>query len=363
MKTVIYPLLLVAGALALTAPAHAQSSGRQETLAQLAGDVKHWVGGRGNEIRLGALEGDPQPAANAAPGLCLELGRMLAALKVAVTAKARFELRGKYELKKDSETSRLVVELTAWIVDTKLSGRVVVRLRPRDFTYVEEVVALLGLTVSLDPEAPDAQREKVIADSRDDEREAPIRGTQALGKAKGRYAVEVLVKEGKDRFQALTPRSQKGCAYVALSRADVYAVRLTNHSGQEAAVELFIDGLNVFTFSEMADRKGYPRLLLPPGGSATLKGWPLNLKESKEFLVTGYPRTAAFTQGIRPGSLGVITATFAPAYEKGKKPKGAKSAAGPYGTGFGERIETRFKAIPREFGPVADCVTVRNAVK
>src|SRR5206468_1525332 len=97
---------------------------------------------------------------------------------------------------------------------------------------------------------------------------------------------------------------------------DIYEVRVTNNSTEEAAVTLTIDGIDVFAFSDIKDAKtGKPRFshyIVAPKTSHTIVGWHKTNAVSLGFLVTEYGKGAS-SQLKSTGDVGVLTVTFSSA--------------------------------------------------
>jgi hypothetical protein len=177
--------------------------------------------------------------------------------------------------------------------------------------------------------------------------------------------VEILVG-GK----ALTPTDDDGFGLVTLKREQTYAVRLVNRSAIEVAVRLSVDGLNIFTFSELRQKEGpyqgaplYDMVLIPPKGEVIIPGWHRNNSTSYKFKITEYAATAAAKMG-KATDIGTITATFCAAWEKtppADEPDGSR-APGDDGTGFGESTSVKYTPVQRTIGAVRASVAVRYKV-
>ncbi len=361
-----YLAAALAGLTLLSGPALADDGTRHEVLAKLATRVKKLLEGRSaDEVRLGVLAGDRQPEANAGPGLMYDFQRVLASLKVKVSDKAAFEVRGRYEMvhrknKDDGPDGIMSVELELELFwHTK--GEVVARIKGY-FTYREDVLEVAGLTVSLSGNPSAEEVNKTLKAATDDEKKVFIDGSNVSAAKGSPYGLELLMKTPAG-YTPVKPVAKKGEAYAELHKDAVYAVRITNNSKYEAAVRLSIDGLNVFSFAKgiKADEKdGYPRILIPAGASRLVKGWPIDLEGSREFLVAAYPDTAAAIKLKRPdANLGLVSVTIVPCWEKGKTPEEFKAARTPLGTGFGEPVKTPLKIVHREFAKSPTAIHIR----
>src|SRR5206468_2703941 len=125
------------------------------------------------------------------------------------------------------------------------------------------------------------------------------------------YAVEVSVKSD-GRYLPRPAEEEKGTAFVPLGPREVFAVNLVNGSDHDAAVELMLDGLSVFAFS---DSPAYRHLVVPRRGSTLVRGWHRTNRLSEAFVITDYPRSAVAELLANPDRVGTITATFAAAWD------------------------------------------------
>src|SRR5262249_52824567 len=136
------------------------------------------------------------------------------------------------------------------------------------------------------------------------------------------------------------------------------------------AVELKIDGLSMFQFSELrhpdGPRKGEPlynSLILAPRSHFDVKGWHRTNERSTEFKVAAYDETgAALLQ--QAANLGTVTANFRASWPKDQpppadEPSKPKSTTSGDGTGFGKSFEQKFKEVERSVGVIRSSVSVR----
>jgi hypothetical protein len=168
---------------------------------------------------------------------------------------------------------------------------------------------------------------------------------------------------------------------VPIQRGETYAVRLINDSDLEAAVQLRIDGLSMFSFSELRQpgkirdkmgmlvenpKKGEPLysvVILAPKRDAVIPGWHVNNKKSDSFLVTEFAKSGAAL--LKPtGGIGTISATFQAAWEKDALPPkdepGKKRGVGSGdATGRGPEVAKEYKEVQRELGVIRDVISVR----
>jgi hypothetical protein len=225
------------------------------------------------------------------------------------------------------------------------------------------LAALFGLTFQRPSPGPGGVEdgravERALVDSFARPR-APISGARILAAPRSPYAIEILVKGQEQPYRARTPTDDEGLAFVPIRRGEAYAVRLINNSPHEAAVSLTIDGLSMFAFSES---KKASRIIVPAGGSTTIRGWHRTDRESNEFLVTEYAKGAAALLKSDPSKVGTITATFAAAWEKKRpedEPPPPPSAPADDATGLGKKVEVKFTRVNRQVGVTRAAISVR----
>jgi hypothetical protein len=268
------------------------------------------------------------------------------------------KVEGAYRLVSDGD--QFIFKLTARVVDGQAGGKVL-KVYPSPAHRVsglQEIAPLTGLTLA-DVGAgvsPEKEHEAVVGG-----RNTPsvdISGARLRAKPGGRYAVEIHVKSGDDYFPR-EPKNVGGKAYARLDRGEAFAVKLINDTDDDAAADLSLDGLSMFAFSQ---RKGYRNVLVPKRGSVLIKGWFVTLEDTKEFLLTEYPRSAAF-ELRNPAKVGTITVSFAAAWAPDGKPppdEGALPKSLPdSAVGAGKTVRSPYAEVRRVRGRVRDVVTVR----
>jgi hypothetical protein len=360
-------LLAACLTLAGAAPVRASAELRKE-LAGLAADLKQLLAGRGlDTIGLGQFTGPPTFPATAGPGINQVLTEELAKLGVKVELTAKLGLKGEYSVAEvpaedDPKVKLLAVQVRAVVVD-RLGGVVTDFSFDRKIRSEQALVELVGPTVELAPGDPPRDRDRKLRESLTDPR-PPAGGSIVRAGADSKFGIEILVGDKPRPAEA-----KDGLAFVRVDRGEQYAVRLINDSGREMAVALTIDGLSMYTFSELKHKDGprkgeplYSAVILGPGQSTLIKGWHRTNEESRSFLVTAYPDTAA-AQLRHEAGLGTITATFAASWEgdtpPDDEPPRRKGVTPGDGTGFGPPVNSKFTEVRRSIGVVRAAVSVR----
>jgi hypothetical protein len=150
----------------------------------------------------------------------------------------------------------------------------------------------------------------------------------------------------------------------------VFGVRLVNTSKFDAAVTLTIDGLNLYTFSDVRDAKtGRPRyavVIVPAGQDVFLPGWHRTNEVSEEFVITEYAKSAS-AQLKSTAPTGTITAAFAAAWPKGESPppdeppSQSNNSRSADAVGRGAKVAQKYVELARDIGVVRATVSVRYA--
>jgi hypothetical protein len=266
---------------------------------------------------------------------------------------------------RDRKRVRLLAELRFVFEDSR--GREVDDF-PRQVAEEEAVAQILGFTYDRKGKYDREGDRQTVASFF--EPKAHLDGPAVLAGPGSPFALQLLV-EGKPVW----PRDRDGLAYAPIQREQSYAVRLINRSDLEVAVRLTIDGLSIFTFSELRQpatdargkpnpRKGeplYELVLVPPKSAVVIPGWHRTNQRADRFKVTEYARTGAALLGKDDAPVGTITATFAAAWEKDPPADEPPTSRGPGddGTGFGQPVPTEVKPVVRTVGVVRASVSVR----
>jgi len=362
------PALAVAVLLIGPLPARANPEMRKE-LAEVAKSLKQLLDGQNEDaIAVGQFQGPANFPTSAGPGIAQMLTEELQKLGKTVKARAKYGVKGEYratEIPSESEPrlKLLAVKIKGTVEDE--FGKVIT-----DFSFERTVksesafVELMGAPVDLPPSLLPEKRDKRLRESLT-KPHTHLAGTRISASDDANYAIELLVN-GKPR----AAKDDDGLAFVKIDRGETYAVRLINNSDLEAGVHLAIDGLNVFTFSELrlkeGPKKGEPQYsvwIVPPKSSVLIKGWHRNNEVSDSFLVTEYAKSAAASINST-ANIGTITASFSASWPmdqlppKDEPPKKKGITPGD-GTGFGPPVEMKVTGVKRNVGAIREAVSVR----
>lgn len=366
------PVVLVALAVLFGfAPAARANPELRKELAEVAKSLKQLLDGQNEDaIVVGQFTGPANYPTSAGPGIAQVLTEELQKLGKVCKSRAKYGVKGEYMAsevpsKDDPRIKHVAVKLKGTVEDE--FGKVIT-----DFSFERTIkgettfVELMGAPVDLPPGATKEKRDKLLRESLLKPK-GEVAGTRIGAGQDGKVAIELLV-EGKPR----AAKDDDGLAFVKINRGETYAIRAYNDTDLEMAIRLAIDGLNIFTFSELrhkdGDKKGdplYSVYLIKPHSSITIRGWHRNNETSDSFLVTEYAKTAAATINHK-ANLGTITAAFAAAWPEGATPprdepgrdKGTDLGDG---TGFGPPVEMKVVGVKRNVGAIRASVSVRYA--
>jgi hypothetical protein len=333
--------------------------------AELAKSIAKMLRGRdADSVRLGAFKNKRDPQISHGPGISLHLKRELALRDIKVDGKARYLVEGEYIDNIDKKSRRVFIELSCRMIDRQMGNAVLAGFSPRRGFFGEEALIdfLTPAAVVLDPAAtPQQAEESFVAQSDSEKPLVHVQGNKIFASDKREYGVEILVKKGAG-YVARKPEVKDGHIYVALQKDEPFAVRLVNDSEYEAAATIQIDGLNVFSFSDLVrEGNAAPRWMVAKKKETTVPGWPIRSGLSHEFLVTEYAKSAVAELNAADSHVGVITVTFSAAWPKdGAAPKDEKAGARSRdAVGRGAPLNTPFQVVPMRFGVTRAILNIR----
>ncbi len=189
-----------------------------------------------------------------------------------------------------------------------------------------------------------------------------IIGTELRPSPSSPYGVEILVETSPGQYRPLTPFQQGKLIKVDLQRGNIYAVRLHNRSGFEAAAEVLIDGLSRFSLADEPAQHNNRDIILP-GNPRTVPGYFRNSDLVDSFQIGEYSKSEAAKTLPNPTDIGTVTVTFAAAWKKNENPPPneppvAKSIL-PDGTVTGPPRKDPTVKVERNIGGIRAVVKVR----
>jgi hypothetical protein len=377
----LHVMMLVTGSVLFVGANPARASAElRVAMREFAAHVKKLLDGEKETSIVAKFTGPTTFPATGDPGIVQILSEELRDVGISLKDRAKFGISGKYKLTEvlaDNDDDKrlgikfLAIELDATVVD-QFENPVANLPFKRTIRGEATILPLLGLPVGLPPNGTPRDRDKEIRGGLA-KPQTHVQNTIIRSKAESLYGIEIIVNK-KPRGA----ENKEGLAYVPIQRGETYAVRIINDSPLEAAVQLRIDGISMFAFSELRQPdkledgkknplKGEPlyRVFLIPAKSRTeiIHGWHVNNKKTNEFLVTEYAKSAAAVLNTQ-AKIGTITATFQAAWPEGKDaPKdergGTRSPGSGDATGFGSGIDVPLEQVYRNLGVIRDSVSVR----
>lgn len=158
-----------------------------------------------------------------------------------------------------------------------------------------------------------------------------------------------------------------GMPFIELKKDDRYELKFYSKANEEVAIKVFIDGINMFYFSQDRDSQDkykpkFSHLIVPPVQNgievvSAIPGWHKSVSGDKNFLsflVTSYGKGASQNiDVVSTGQVGVIQVQTSRCY-----PAGSKSAGGNE-TGFGPPLRIQQSPQEREIDSPSDIITIR----
>lgn len=150
-------------------------------------------------------------------------------------------------------------------------------------------------------------------------------GTSIVSPRKGsRFRMEVLARP-KSSSAGYVPRAvnvRRGYALCPLRDGEVYAVRIYNDATHAVAVDLSIDGISMWTTSEVPEWRRLGKFLVPARSSVTIYGWHVGSRANPnaygEFEIVDFPESLVAELGADRSALGQIQAQFFAAWRPGE---------------------------------------------
>jgi len=323
----------------------------------IAGALKR----RGKDaVAIAPFTSVPRGRAGAGPGIAEALASELGERKIEVRKQADLVVKGEYRLVDmvdDVEIEGPAAQIKGEIVDG--AGKPVFAFS-KDIADEGAMAALFGPTVELSPRLSPTARRRLIQ-SRIETPKAHIDGTRIGAGPDQPYGLEISVASAGG-YVPREPEDESGLAFVDIRRGEIYGISVFNDSDEDAAVTVSIDGLNMFAFSENPE---YRYFIIPKRSRALIKGWHRTNQISDAFQITEYSKSAVAQLLPESSDVGVITASFATAWPKTKKPPMDEWPAMIAGrekadaTGRGPEIRETYREVERKVGVTRATISVR----
>jgi hypothetical protein len=188
------------------------------------------------------------------------------------------------------------------------------------------------------------------------------------------YRLEILAWDNEaEEYLPLevTLRGKAKNPEVALQAGQLYAIKVHNEADFDCAVRILIDGVNTLAYSEVDAYRERGVWMIPAGETGLVQGFHHRNVRGPDgdlkfiyhgFLVTELPDQELKEEARKGGSMGIISATFFPAWQQGQEPPQlAEASRGTLGTAPGEELEGRGgqAAVAVDFGTPLAIISVR----
>ena len=317
----------------------------------------------GGAVAIGEFSGSSDIKGSVGPRLQLVLQAELKALNIKVDPDDfRFEIKGDYQPLQDKETGLLGVKLVGRLIDRETGEPLAEKPTGRFVFGKETVPTMLGLNVQPKPGA-DAREISEAAKKALESPSAHVKDNKLAVTPSSPYSIQVLVKQRSGYVTRSISPDSKGRPFVELQSNDLYAVRLINDSAHTAAVDLRVDGVSSFAFSDTKSEFW----IIAPKSHVDIIGWHKNNSTTTEFkVVDDFADSAAAKLHLKPSaSIGLITAAFRAAWKKTANPPADEMQLADLGgrersaTGFGKDVGFRTTQVSLVIGEARDIISVR----
>lgn len=351
---------------AVTAPRQAEASESPAPMGSLAKKVVELLKAeKQTSVALGELTGPASLLSSSGAGLQAQLVAELSAKEIKVDPKSSYSIEGEYFPNESNDKEDLSIRI---VLKVRAKSGKLIKTISEDVAFNtpgnnETMVKMLALQIDLSKMTRATQEDR----NREIRRQMgkpmlKIDDGKVKTTAASPYSVEVLVRGELDKeFKLATPtdRGGKGNAFVELKRGDTFKLRLHNGSKIEAAVNVTIDGVDVFQFFEPANRR--PRsFLIATNSNHEVKGWLRDMKSVNEFQFGSFGDSAA-AKGLKSNpKLGTIVVCFHACWTGRTAPPeyGGSRSVEPNGSGLGK--ENKGSIVqPRTIGPLVASIVVR----
>jgi hypothetical protein len=355
---VLLPGLFLTAAAARPPSARAADT-LDDELTAVADEFARVVKGLGeNAITVGTFTPPRDSAFSGGPGIANTLTDKLTSLDLKVEPGARFTLQGDYSLGKDPDTGAISARIHFVLVNK--AGKPL-REKLYNVKGAKVFCSLYGVIADIPPGTPKVDAERLLG--RLAAHPSPVfKASRVTASKTCPYDVEILVKDG-DAYKTRAIRDDDSMALVKINRDEIYAVKVHNNSDYDAAVSLYVDGLNIFEFSSQRD---YSYYILPAHSAGVIYGWHRDNKNTNLFQVMKYADSAVAARLFNPtAEVETITACFSAAWAPDQPPPRDENAAilaqrgGANATGLGPLIKKDFQEVRRQHGVVRASISVR----
>ncbi|MCA9052381.1 MAG: hypothetical protein KDA75_01025 [Planctomycetaceae bacterium] len=377
LSSLVWVVCLTAGLWLSLGSAIQATEALQKRVSVVAGQVSKLLKSQSMDaISIGQFSGPPNFPTSSGPGIVQMFNDEFSKHDISVKTRAKVGLAGEYAITEidqfDSVAGKnvkhLAVKINGRLVDqfggvmTSFNTEGIVEGKfETTVSGAETLVETIGLPADLPANATPGEVDNKLRESLVDPKVTlSNNNTRYRASDDSPYEIEILIDDHPCAIQL-----EEGLPYVEIKSGQVYAVKIYNNSPHDSAVRLLIDGLSVFSFSDVRDAQtGKPKYsvyIVDAKSEATLKGWHKTNDHVESFLVTGYDNSAAAKLG-HTENLGTITVTFSAAWPKGSPPppdEFTSKSAGGNATGFGPPVEHKVEEVQRDIGRVRASLSIR----
>jgi hypothetical protein len=332
---------------------------------------------RGHDVKrvaVGQITAPAWCAANASEGIEKILIEELSKAGPTPERGAFLEIKGEYSLERDDKCQPRSAGLLFRLVDTSRAGpakkEISVHIAFSDidayklrtmlstmFGINMKPVQSPVLTVSMVKE----EVQKAVADTEKTPEANDDLDQGTFVEKSGPYGVQLEVKNASGEYRPRRLKRSAGLLYIDLKPEETFRVVLLNSTGDEAAVQVLMDGIDVLEFSKSAGR----RFLVSPRSHQEVEGWiSQNDQRVHEFQVKKFGESVFATRGrANHANLGMITVRFSKCFVSDGKPKGSPAEELPsHAIGRGTEKPVQVKEYRRWVDPGDALIHVRYRI-
>ena len=314
-----------------------------------------------DELRVAAFSG-PRHFEGGSTGLKRAFLEGLALEGARLSPTSTATLKGQYFPLYDEGTRllTLAIQTSLWQGDAKLTELPLLSIDDRGL-----LAQVLGLARPDFGSALSAEQETMLVKGALEHPSVVVAGTRIRSSPTSPYALEIQIAPGRGTTYAPRPADVRdGQAYLPTPTQDeLFRINLINESEYDAAVEVTLDGLNLFAFYE---HPGVRHVVVPKHQAKDIKGWPRwptgagRIGRSDLFVFTEYTGSAVAELKADRSKVGLITASFAAAWETFETaPRDDRVETRDIAIGRGGTVETPSGEVQMHRGRIRAEIPVR----
>lgn len=310
------------------------------------------------KVRCREKEDDPQ-------GAWIEqaITMRLKSHKIQISNEAGIELFTEYSFQASSQHTGRQIVLESRILKDGAGQQVLPKITSTD---MRDKLRLAGSCISIPPNGTKQERSEAF-DTQCEQPGAFLSGDQKTRISPSKnspYYVEMLAgpKGGKGQLRERKASVEGGKALAQIDRDEEYRIRIANNSKTESACQVFIDGINIFEFSE--DRKAngdslHKYFLVSSGKVVDVPGWHRSATGSvnwNAFVVTKFGDGVASLVNPK-GKVGSILVMFSNSFDPSDPTIGYRSS--DLETSRGRNLEGKQDVFVRKVDLPHETIAVR----